>query len=184
MVWCVDLVSLWHVEPSQTRDGTHVPCMRRQIPVHHTTREVHSGCFEDKICPTRSMFLALWPFVPCSLNLIGPESCSKCGQVRSPKNDMVAKLRKKGFTEVTDSSVMTSCLSWNDFLRAPCSFEEKHRCLSRLASSEPGNRDTLRLDPTPSAFSYTTHLCNKCCGWHLYFHSVRGYVCQNTKSCW
>ena len=183
MVWRVDLVSLRHVEPSQTRDGTHVPCMRRQIPIHHTTGEVHSGCFEDKICPTRSMFLALWPFVLCSLNLIGPESCSKCGQVRSPKNDKVAKLRKKGFTEVTDSSVRTSCLSWNDFLRAPCSFEETQASqpFGFLWAWEPGHP---RSRSHTFSLSYTTHLCNKCCGWHLYFHSVRGYVCQNTKSCW
>ena len=110
-LWCTDLVSLQRLESSQTRDGTHVPCICRQIPTHCTTREVHSGCFEGKMWPTRSMFSALWPFALYSLNLTGPESCSKCGQGRSPKNDMVAKLRKKDFTEVSDSSVMTSWLS-------------------------------------------------------------------------
>ena len=30
----------WHVESSQTRDQTRVPCIGRQIPIHCTTREV------------------------------------------------------------------------------------------------------------------------------------------------
>ena len=30
----------WHVESSQTRDRTRVPCIGRQIPIHCTTREV------------------------------------------------------------------------------------------------------------------------------------------------
>ena len=34
------LVALWHVESSQTRDWTRVPCIDRQIPIHCTTREV------------------------------------------------------------------------------------------------------------------------------------------------
>ena len=150
-LWCADLVSLRYLESSQTRDGAHVPCIRRQIPIHCTAREVHSGCFEEKMWPTRSMFLALWPFVLYSLNLTGPESCSKCGQGRSPKNDMVAKLRKKDFTEVTDSSVMTLWLSWSDLLKAPCSFEERQASqpLVHLWAWEPGHPSprshTLRL---------------------------------------
>ena len=38
--WCMDLVALWHMESSQTRDRTHVPCIGRQILIHCTTREV------------------------------------------------------------------------------------------------------------------------------------------------
>ena len=34
------LVALWHVESSQTRDWTRVPCLGRQILNHWTTREV------------------------------------------------------------------------------------------------------------------------------------------------
>ena len=34
------LVASWHVESSQTRDGTRVPCIGRQILKHWTTREV------------------------------------------------------------------------------------------------------------------------------------------------
>ena len=34
------LVVPWHVGFSQTRDGTHVPCIGRGIPIHCTTREV------------------------------------------------------------------------------------------------------------------------------------------------
>ena len=37
---CRDLVPLWRVESSQTRNWTHVPCMGRQILNQWTTREV------------------------------------------------------------------------------------------------------------------------------------------------
>ena len=37
------LAALWHVESSQTRDQTRVPCICRQILNHLTTREVPSG---------------------------------------------------------------------------------------------------------------------------------------------
>ena len=30
-LWCTGLVALWHVGSSWTRDGTHVPCIGRQI---------------------------------------------------------------------------------------------------------------------------------------------------------
>ena len=36
----VDLVAVWHAEFSQTRGGTHVPCIDRQIPFQCTTRKV------------------------------------------------------------------------------------------------------------------------------------------------
>ena len=39
-LWHTGLVALWHVELSQTRDQTHVPCIGRQILIHCITREV------------------------------------------------------------------------------------------------------------------------------------------------
>ena len=39
------LVALQHVEPSQTRDRTHVSCIDRQILDHRTTREVLHAYF-------------------------------------------------------------------------------------------------------------------------------------------
>ena len=39
-MWCMGLAALQHVGSSQTRDGTHVPCISRQILNHWTTREV------------------------------------------------------------------------------------------------------------------------------------------------
>lgn len=38
--WCTSLVSPWHVESSQTRDQTWVPCIRRWILSHWTTSDV------------------------------------------------------------------------------------------------------------------------------------------------
>ena len=32
--WCMDLVALWHVGSSQTRDPTRVSCIGRQILYH------------------------------------------------------------------------------------------------------------------------------------------------------
>ena len=34
------LVALWHVESSQARDKTCVPCIGRQTLIHYTTREI------------------------------------------------------------------------------------------------------------------------------------------------
>ena len=39
-LWCTGLVVPRHVESSQTRDQTQVPCIGRQILNHWTTREV------------------------------------------------------------------------------------------------------------------------------------------------
>ena len=39
-LWCTGLVAMWHVESSQTRGGTCVPCFGRQILNHWITREV------------------------------------------------------------------------------------------------------------------------------------------------
>jgi len=36
----VGLIALWHMESSQTRDRTYIPCNDRQILNHWTTREV------------------------------------------------------------------------------------------------------------------------------------------------
>ena len=37
-LWLMGLFALWHVESSQTRHGTHVPCSGRQILTHCTTK--------------------------------------------------------------------------------------------------------------------------------------------------
>ena len=43
--WCVGLVALWHMESSQTRGQTCVPCIGRQILIHCTTRDVQMNIF-------------------------------------------------------------------------------------------------------------------------------------------
>ena len=43
--WLMGLVALYHVESSQTRDRTCVPCIDRQFLNHHTTREVLNNSF-------------------------------------------------------------------------------------------------------------------------------------------
>ena len=43
-LWCMGLLDLWHVKSSQTRDGTHHPCIGRWILNHWTTREVSNLC--------------------------------------------------------------------------------------------------------------------------------------------
>ena len=40
VLWCTGLVALQHVESSQTRDRTRVPCIGRQILIHCTMKEV------------------------------------------------------------------------------------------------------------------------------------------------
>ena len=45
-LWLEGLVALWHVESTQTRDGTQVPSTGRWIFVHCATREVpHPGFY-------------------------------------------------------------------------------------------------------------------------------------------
>ena len=39
-LWFMALVALLHVESSQIRDQTHVPCIGGWIPIHCTTREI------------------------------------------------------------------------------------------------------------------------------------------------
>ena len=39
-LWCTSLFAPWHMESSQTRDRTHIPCIGRQILIHCATREV------------------------------------------------------------------------------------------------------------------------------------------------
>ena len=39
-LWCTGPVALQHVDSSQTRDRTHVPCSDRQIFIHCASREV------------------------------------------------------------------------------------------------------------------------------------------------
>ena len=43
-MWCTGLVALGHVGSPQTRDGTHVSCIGRQILCHWTTREAPLSC--------------------------------------------------------------------------------------------------------------------------------------------
>ena len=45
VVLVMGLVAPQHVESSWTRDQTHVPCILRKIPIHCTTKEVHSLLF-------------------------------------------------------------------------------------------------------------------------------------------
>ena len=42
---CTGLVAFWHVESSQTRNWTHVPCIARQILSYRTTREASFAIF-------------------------------------------------------------------------------------------------------------------------------------------
>ena len=67
-LWHSGLVAPWHMESSQRRDRTHVPCIGRQIPNHGTTREVlilHAWNFIEILilniccCTVASKFL--WP---------------------------------------------------------------------------------------------------------------------------
>ena len=44
-LWFMGLVAPWHVDSSQTRDQTHVPCIGRQILNHWTSREVWESPF-------------------------------------------------------------------------------------------------------------------------------------------
>ena len=44
-LWHVGPVALQHVESSQTRDRTRVPCIGRRSVIHCTTREVHFPLF-------------------------------------------------------------------------------------------------------------------------------------------
>ena len=44
-LWCADSIALQHVESSQTRNRTRVPCIDRRILNHWTTRDVHKWLF-------------------------------------------------------------------------------------------------------------------------------------------
>ena len=45
-LWCVGFIALWHLESSQTRDQTHVPCIGWLILNHWATRESLKGLFQ------------------------------------------------------------------------------------------------------------------------------------------
>ena len=45
-LWHMGLVTLQHVEYSQTRDRTHLPCTGKRILNHWTTREVPKETFK------------------------------------------------------------------------------------------------------------------------------------------
>ena len=66
-LWYMVLVALRHVKLSQSKDGTHVPCIGRQILNHQTTREVQFCTFSKFI--TIYMWVLPWTFysVPCEI---------------------------------------------------------------------------------------------------------------------
>ena len=45
-----------HLKSSWTRDGTHVPCVGRQVPIHCTTRDVLTVC----LLPGKVCYCARW----------------------------------------------------------------------------------------------------------------------------
>ena len=60
-LWCMGLVSLWHVVSSQTRDRTRVSCIDRWITNHWTTREAPAFEFrEDTIQSTIPAAWKIW----------------------------------------------------------------------------------------------------------------------------
>ena len=59
-LWFLGLTALQHVESSQTRDGTHVPCIGRQILSHWTTREVWSTFLKDDFGELRGYNFGVW----------------------------------------------------------------------------------------------------------------------------
>ena len=73
-LWHTGLVAPMHVESSQTRDGTHVPCIGRQILNHCATREVPKQILEYTF-----FFLPLFSTqmlsysTSCTSHLIKPE---------------------------------------------------------------------------------------------------------------
>ena len=64
------LVALQHVKSSRTRDGTHVPCIDRQILIYCTTREVRYLSLDVSFC---SFILAV-PHLCCYV-----QAFSSCG---------------------------------------------------------------------------------------------------------
>ena len=50
VVVVLQLITLWHVESSQSRDQTYVPCIARQILIHWTTREAPGKLFDIVLC--------------------------------------------------------------------------------------------------------------------------------------
>ena len=60
-LWCMGLVSPWHVVSSQTRDRTRVSCIDRWITNHWTTREAPAFEFrEDTIQSTIPAAWKIW----------------------------------------------------------------------------------------------------------------------------
>ena len=57
-MWSMGLVALWHVEFSQTRNPTRVPCIGRWILNHWTTREVQ-GAYSKVLAQSKDRLLKL-----------------------------------------------------------------------------------------------------------------------------
>ena len=79
---CMGLVAPQHADSFQTRDGTHVPCIGRQMLNHWTTRE----CLQ--------LYLHVWQFLTCNKaqskchptnHCVGYSQGSKCSQGLSMK---------------------------------------------------------------------------------------------------
>ena len=69
--WSMGLVALWHVESSQTRDQTSVPCIARWILNRKTTREAwlrvlnmgSAARFQEVQKPLKSLARSVGPWV-------------------------------------------------------------------------------------------------------------------------
>ena len=72
-LWCMDLVTPWHVGSSWTRDRTHVPCTGRRILNHWTNREVQHFHFCHCENWVESTEAHLWDVVA-----YGPSLCLAC----------------------------------------------------------------------------------------------------------
>ena len=72
-LWRMGLDALWHVEPSWTRDQTHVPWIGRQIHYHWIIREVLYLLFRSpplKFLPTQLINSKLLTLVKESVNKV------------------------------------------------------------------------------------------------------------------
>ena len=62
VVVALGLVASWHMEPSQTKDQTNVPCNGRQILNHWTTRKVLGMHFKRKGVMVFIEEQGIWPW--------------------------------------------------------------------------------------------------------------------------
>ena len=104
-MWHMGSVAPKHVKSSWTRDGTCVPCIGRQIPIHYTTRKVLSFLFslEHLFCPILDflsvqllsrvqLFAASWTIArQASLSITNSQSSPKPMSIESvmPSNHLI-----------------------------------------------------------------------------------------------